>query len=609
VASKRKKRIINRAANCLSISEQQFKELESSQLTLLLLEEQWQKQQWSLFLELSNLTLIQHPQRQLLSLMICGSALQLDDNDLAKSMLESALHLASDTQETTRFIYEVTQIQMAKALFLNKQEDKALLALQSAWKQFGNLIQPLFYDFLVEQAEQHLVMGESRLAIQTWQDIASIMQEYTPEHVYHRMSHCYAVNTQGFGGSEEENNTFGDYHKHDLLEFFHAQLQPEFYFEIGVDRGLSLARAQGKALGVDARPKLNLLVSLPSTTRILGMSSDAFFRDCAEKELKVEPDLAFIDGMHLFEFALRDFMNLEKYAAPYTLVGIDDIFPCHIIQAERRRQSSAWTGDVWKIIPVLEKYRPDLTLITLRCSTTGLLLISGLNPENRALEDHYDEIVTEYQADLPLPDKYLQRTDSIASDHSVVDVLMSILRHIKTKKYDFKQACMWLAKLHPIIDLAKQDLVLSRLKKTDEVRTTLMLYWKMAESGYNENDAVKRSYELNGEKVSFSLPLPNAEINIECLRLDIAQCQGCFFVKELCLFDSADEILWSWNLRMNFFKNIGQLESFAMPERNQICLISTGTDPQFELDLPPELVEKANGGKVLITFTPMEFKE
>jgi hypothetical protein len=339
------------------------------------------------------------------------------------------------------------------------------------------------------------------------------------------------------------------------------------------------------------------------------MSSDAFFRDCAEKELKVEPDLAFIDGMHLFEFALRDFMNLEKYAAPYTLVGIDDIFPCHIIQAERRRQSSAWTGDVWKIIPVLEKYRPDLTLITLRCSTTGLLLISGLNPENRALEDHYDEIVTEYQADLPLPDKYLQRTDSIASDHSVVDVLMSILRHIKTKKYDFKQACMWLAKLHPIIDLAKQDLVLSRLKKTDEVRTTLMLYWKMAESGYNENDAVKRSYELNGEKVSFSLPLPNAEINIECLRLDIAQCQGCFFVKELCLFDSADEILWSWNLRMNFFKNIGQLESFAMPERNQICLISTGTDPQFELDLPPELVEKANGGKVLITFTPMEFKE
>lgn len=577
-------------------------------MTTLLLDEQWQKQQWSFFSELSNLTLNQHPQRQLLSLMISGSALQLDDKDLAKSMLKSALHFASDTQEVSRFIYAVAQIQLAKALFLNKQADKALLTFQSAWKQFAGLTQPLFYNFLLEQAEQQLARGETRLAIQTWQDIASIMQEFTPEHVYHRMSHSYAINTQGFGGSEKENNTFGDYHKHDLLEFFHAQLQPAFYFEIGVDQGLSLARAQGKALGVDARPQLNLQVSLPCTAKILGMSSDAFFRDYAAEELKLAPELAFIDGMHLFEFALRDFMNLEKYAAPYTLVGIDDIFPCHTIQAERRRQSSAWTGDVWKIIPVLAKYRPDLTLITLRCSTTGLLLISGLNSQNRVLEDHYDEIMTEYQVDLPLPDKYLQRTESIASDHSVVEVLMSILRYIKTKKYDFKLARKCLAKLHPMIDLAKQDLVLPKLKKTDEVRTTLTLYWKIAESGYNENNTVKREYDLNSELVSLELPLPNLDNNLESLRLDIAGRKGCFFVKDLTLIDSLGEILWSWDLAISELKNVGELEIFAMPERNQICLISKGSDPQFEFNLAPDIIAKANGGKVSISFAALDYK-
>ena len=26
-------------------------------------------------------------------------------------------------------------------------------------------------------------------------------------------------------------------------------------------------------------------------------------------------DLVFIDGMHLFEYALRDFMNVERYCA------------------------------------------------------------------------------------------------------------------------------------------------------------------------------------------------------------------------------------------------------------------------------------------------------
>ena len=203
-----------------------------------------------------------------------------------------------------------------------------MLHFQSAFAKGGELTQPLFYSFVSQEAEQQLQQGETPAAIQTWQDLASILQENTPEEVYHRMSHCYAVNQQGFGGEQEENQIWGDCHKHDLLEFFHTHLQPEFYFEIGVDRGLSLARAKGKALGVDARPKLNLAVDLPKHTQILGMSSDTFFRDQAELAFSTPPDLAFIDGMHLFEFALRDFMNLERYAAPYALVGIDDIYPC-----------------------------------------------------------------------------------------------------------------------------------------------------------------------------------------------------------------------------------------------------------------------------------------
>ena len=47
-------------------------------------------------------------------------------------------------------------------------------------------------------------------------------------------------------------------------------------------------------------------------------TSDDFFArpDAAEVLGGVPLDLAFIDGMHQFEYALRDFMHLEHWATP-----------------------------------------------------------------------------------------------------------------------------------------------------------------------------------------------------------------------------------------------------------------------------------------------------
>ncbi len=67
----------------------------------------------------------------------------------------------------------------------------------------------------------------------------------------------------------------------------------------------------------------------------------------------IAPDLCFIDGMHLFEYALRDFMNVERCAAPGAIVVIDDIFPNHPAQGQRERRTRAWTGDVWRLVETL----------------------------------------------------------------------------------------------------------------------------------------------------------------------------------------------------------------------------------------------------------------
>jgi hypothetical protein len=276
------------------------------------------------------------------------------------------------------------------------------------------------FDSLREEAEAYMRLGDQREAIRLWIKIASLLGEQTPEEVYHRLGVAYGSLKDCFGGNEEENRTRGDCHKHAVLRQLHDRLVPDLYVEIGVDQGQSLALARGRAIGIDARPNLGLTVPLPDTVRIIAQSSDAFFRGQAASLLRPPPDLVFIDGMHLFEFALRDFRNVERLAHPATLIVIDDIYPCHPAQATRLPFTGSWTGDVWKLLPILRRWRPDLRWMTLDAQGTGLLLVTGLNPGNQVLWHEYDGIVSEYLSIQQPPAEILDREGALASDNPLL---------------------------------------------------------------------------------------------------------------------------------------------------------------------------------------------
>lgn len=136
-------------------------------------------------------------------------------------------------------------------------------------------------------------------------------------------------------GPAEQEITRGTRHYLEVLEEVHGALQPRAYLEIGVRHGRSLRLARGPALGVDPDPDLK--VELPPGAEILRMTSDDFFELETERLRALAPDLVFIDGMHLFEFALRDFMHVERRVGANAIVVIDDIFPKHPSQALRNR--------------------------------------------------------------------------------------------------------------------------------------------------------------------------------------------------------------------------------------------------------------------------------
>ena len=192
-----------------------------------------------------------------------------------------------------------------------------------------------------------------------------------------------------------------------LLSALHAHLTPKTYFEIGSASGTSLSLAQCASLAVDPAFKLskNVVLQKPSL-HLYQITSDAFFRNFNPKAILGDAiDLAFLDGMHLYEFLLRDFMNTEKHCRPNSVIALHDCVPSESAMTRRNPggaeiQQSAlpiwWTGDVWKLVPILKKYRPDLAITVADASPTGLVLITNLDPTSRVLEASYAEITRDW---------------------------------------------------------------------------------------------------------------------------------------------------------------------------------------------------------------------
>jgi glycosyltransferase involved in cell wall biosynthesis len=193
----------------------------------------------------------------------------------------------------------------------------------------------------------------------------------------------------------------------DALSLMHDLLEPRSYWEIGVRKGRSLALARCPAVGIDPYPEV---ANPPENAEIFSETSDSFFANGRDKGL-ISPDLAFIDGMHLFEYAIRDFIHLEERMQPDGVIVVDDVAPRFAVQAERQRRTRAWTGDVWKLEACLRKHRPDLKLTRLTTAPCGLLVVRGLNPRNRTLRQRYNPICREFMAEAKPPETLLNEPD------------------------------------------------------------------------------------------------------------------------------------------------------------------------------------------------------
>lgn len=183
-----------------------------------------------------------------------------------------------------------------------------------------------------------------------------------------------------------------------VLKRLHEKLNPDWYLEVGTFTGKSLALARCNTISVDPEFQIKFPVINPTGKQMFffQQTSDSFFEDGFIKKNKITVDFAFLDGMHLFEFLLRDFIAAEKVMSKDGVIALHDCCPTTEYMATRDFHDGPWTGDVWKTLLILLRYRPDLKIDVTTAGGTGLVLVRNLNPRSQVLSKKYDALVDEY---------------------------------------------------------------------------------------------------------------------------------------------------------------------------------------------------------------------
>jgi hypothetical protein len=233
--------------------------------------------------------------------------------------------------------------------------------------------------------------------------------------------------------------------RHELLQALHEKTRPRTYLEIGIRTGRSLTLSRARSIGVD--PRFRIDNPIHCDVQLIKATSDVFFADgdpLAHFD-GVPVDLAFIDGMHLSEFALRDFINIEPFMAHTGVIVLDDVLPRNGLEAARDRKTEPWTGDVYKVVEILRRRRPDLVVLLINTDPTGTAVVVGLDRASTILRDGYAEEESYLLRSDPQtpPQEYLDRSVAIEPDRLLDSPVLEQLVSIRQSPSSADVAGLW----------------------------------------------------------------------------------------------------------------------------------------------------------------------
>lgn len=157
-----------------------------------------------------------------------------------------------------------------------------------------------------------------------------------------------------------------------------------------------------------------------------------------------------------------------------------------------------------------------------------------------------------------------------------------------------------IARLHGMISPAPR---LDTKFTESEARVYIAEHTEAGERPYSEARGAALLYPVNGQRQQLELRLPDDLDPLLRLRLDIAGAPVAVHLHGLSLVQVDGSPLWQWPGGCEAFRQ--PFGVICLPDEGGVWLLCVNDDPQFELDIPAEVLAQVRGGaSVRVEMTP-----
>ena len=173
------------------------------------------------------------------------------------------------------------------------------------------------------------------------------------------------------------------------------------YLEIGVERGRTFEAIDSKIrVGVDPNPLFNHK-RLPDNVSFYKMTSDEFFSGYNGNRF----NLIFVDGLHTAHQTYKDVIESFRILSRDGIILLDDVWPSDYASSIGDKPTSdkmkqelgikhrRWYGDVYKVIPALKYFFPEISIVILGNSTDSHAQALLSKPKNYELDLNMDKVI------------------------------------------------------------------------------------------------------------------------------------------------------------------------------------------------------------------------
>jgi ubiquinone/menaquinone biosynthesis C-methylase UbiE len=126
-------------------------------------------------------------------------------------------------------------------------------------------------------------------------------------------------------------------------------------------------------------------------------------------------------------------------------------------------------------------------------------------------------------------------------------------------------------------------------------------YWKSQGNEYSELETIVTDVPVNGQLQKIQLEFAAETNKVQRIRLDLIDAAGVVDLRALQLLSPDESVIWQWQGDLDDFQPRMQVVLLpSEPQTKSGCtLVSLGSDPWFEIDLPPDVYAQITPGCAL----------